>query len=102
MASLSNPVDELFAALIAKLDEDPGFDVQSFLGEHPTHAPALKARLERLRRVGLVVDARGESTLVAAMRERFGVQSEMRIPRLEESRAERRVAELLPSRVVGG
>jgi serine/threonine protein kinase len=103
MAPLSNPVDELFATLIGKLEEDPGFDVQGFLRAHPAHATALKTRLERLRRVGLVGDARGESTLVAAMRERFGVHSEVPLPRSGSlARAERSVEELLPSRVIGG
>ena len=102
MPPLSNPVDDLFATLIGRLEDDPGLDVQAFLNEHPVHASALRSRLERLRRVGLVGDQRGESTLVAAMRERFGVHSELPLRAEGDSRVALSYQELLPSRVVGG
>jgi formylglycine-generating enzyme required for sulfatase activity len=103
MAPLSNPLDELFTTLIARMEEEPGFDVQTFLREHPAHADAMKSRLERLRRVGLLGDVRGESTLVVAMGERFGVQRRVQLPPTRSSAgAGRPVEELLPSHVVGG
>ncbi|MEQ1890938.1 MAG: bifunctional serine/threonine-protein kinase/formylglycine-generating enzyme family protein [Planctomycetota bacterium] len=102
MKARPSPVDELFASLIERLEDEPGFDVQGFLEEHVDHAPALRARLERLRRVGLITDVRGESTLVHAMRDRFGVQSEVRTPPAPANRTQGTPRELLPSRVVGG
>ena len=103
MGTLSKQADELFATLIEHLEEDPRFDVQSFLDRHSAHATTLREGLERLRRVGLVSDARGDSTLVAAMRERFGVDSGVPPRRTHDGGdTDGPLEELLPSRVIGG
>jgi len=42
----SDSVNALFAELIEKLEDEPSFDAELFLHEHPDHSATLRARLE--------------------------------------------------------
>lgn len=47
-------VSELVAVVVAALEVDPAFDVGAFLERHPEHAAAVRERLQRLERSGVL------------------------------------------------
>ncbi len=103
MTSGTDPVDELFAELIAALEEDPETDVERFLEGHASHAAALRKRIEKLRAAGFLGSSPQVGNLLHEMRERFGVRSAVRTASAARGDGtEPEQSELLPSRVIGG
>ncbi len=97
----SDSVNALFAELIEKLEDEPSFDAELFLREHPHHSATLRARLEKLRRAGFIGTPPHAGNVLHEMRERFGLSSVVRASRREADDS-LPPGELLPSRVVGG
>ena len=96
---MADSVADPFAVLVAKIEEDPRFDVERHLREHPEHASAVRARLDKLRRAGLLGASERAGSILHVMEERFGIPAPPDDAGVAPGTAS---GELLPSRVVGG
>ena len=64
-------LEELLEQAIAFLEEDPSFDLDSFLRKHPAVEDELRTRIEKLLRHGLLLRATRAQRVLQRLRERY-------------------------------
>jgi len=95
----SDPVQSLVAELIERIEREPDFDPAAFIAAQREHGPALRSRLDKLQRAGLLSPRGKRQSLIEELRTRFELQG---TPSSVRPGPEQATDELTPARVVAG